>query len=274
MADDRRRNDEPAIEEGGRDPSAPVWTHNRALGELPAAPATPGGTSSPQKPGQMPDQLDVPGQARARAPRVDRVVRPLTQAGSAQEIMGVYAPKPGAEMDPARFEQATASYEEMRKAYPAQLPPQRPAPGWALETGDALASEQQATGGAMPEPALPLSEFGEVAHARPGGGTEALGEAARTDASAAEVGSAHEPSDAPASTRSPDDATRDLTDGTGALGTSRLGQAAPSPGDLTNPAGVLPAADEGPREAADRSRGEPAGPDQGGWRPWAKKRRR
>ncbi len=244
MADQRRRSSAPGIqEEGGRDPQAPTWTRNQNQGELPLAPSTPGGAMSPQKPGQSPDRSTIPGQARRVSPKVDRVVRPLTEAGTAQEIMGVYAAKPGAEMDPARFEQATATYEELRKAYPAQLPSQRPGPGWALETGDAHASEQQAIGGSSAMASLPMSAVSEVAQVRPGGGTAAHGEPLRRDAPAAEVGSAYDPSDAPREVRATEDATRDLTSGDGSLGTSSLGDAAPSPGDLTNPAGALSAGD-------------------------------
>src|SRR5215216_6358233 len=85
----------------------------------------PGARSSPQIPGQTIDQFSVPGHTNYRVARTTTVRRPLTQFGTAQEIMGVYAPKPGQENDPARFEQASASYEELRKADPALLTPVR-----------------------------------------------------------------------------------------------------------------------------------------------------
>jgi len=62
------------------------------------------------------------------------VRRPLTQYGTAQEIMGVF-PAPNEEAEKAEFEQATASVEELRKAYPWQLPPEGPTPVFALDQG-------------------------------------------------------------------------------------------------------------------------------------------
>ncbi len=48
--------------------------------------------------------------------------------------MGVFGAEPGQEREPARFEQATASFEEVRKANPAQWPPVRPVAGYTLDT--------------------------------------------------------------------------------------------------------------------------------------------
>lgn len=271
MVEEQRRAEAPrvvgaprVVDEGGRDPQAAEREHNRGLGELPAAPSAPGGGSSPQKPGQAPNRSTIPGQYRVRVPRVEHPTRPLTEAGTAQEIMGVYAAKPGAEMDPARFEQATASYEELRKAYPAQLPPGRPRPGYALETGDAIAGEQQAIGGAMPAAALPSSAVGEPAGARPGGGTAELGGPVRTDAAAA-VGGALDPGDASASVRSAADAVRDPMDG-GEAGMSRWAEAAPVPGEMRSPGGALSAADGGAAGASAASTEPAASRRPGGWR--------
>ncbi|MDP9365497.1 MAG: hypothetical protein M3Q10_14950, partial [Chloroflexota bacterium] len=91
--------------------------------DTPQAPETPGAQFSPQHPGEVPDRSTVPGQYSTRVPRATRARRPLTEYGSAQAIMNVYAAPPGQELEPSRFEQATATFEELRKAYPAQVPP-------------------------------------------------------------------------------------------------------------------------------------------------------
>ena len=219
---------------------------NQDRDETPQAPESPGAISSPQHPGEVPDRSTVPGQFATRVRRATSVRRPLTEYGSAQAIMDVYAAPPGKELDPSRFEQATASYEELRKAYPAQLPPDHPAPGYALARGDATASEMQAIE-AGPAPAAPMTATGEAYNARPAGGTAEVAPPARTDAPAAQVGSAFSPSDAPASVRSPSDAAAGsgaVVEG-GAAGESRWAAAAPKPGDLTSAAGTLPAAKDG-----------------------------
>lgn len=220
-------------------------------GDLPLAPDAPGATTSPQHPGMVPDRSTVPGQFATHLVAAPNPLRPLTEYGTAQRIMGAYGASPGDEGDPSRFEQATAAYEEIRKAYPAQLPPERPAPGYALDHGDAMASERQAIG-AGPGPSAPATtaRSGEAYNARPDGGTAEVAPPARGEASAAEVGSAFAPSDAPASVRSPADAVA----GEGASTQSRWAEAAPSPGDLSSPAGTLPAAKEGETNAPDGSR--------------------
>jgi hypothetical protein len=58
----------------------------------------------------------------------------LTQYGTAQEIVHVY-PEPNEEPAIAEFEQATASGEELRKAYPWQRTPKRPTPAFDLGYG-------------------------------------------------------------------------------------------------------------------------------------------
>ena len=61
--------------------------------------------------------------------------RPLTQYGTAQEIMHVFSKFPEDTITPGDFEQATASFEELRKADLSMLPPVRPAHP-ALATGE------------------------------------------------------------------------------------------------------------------------------------------
>ena len=228
-------------------PVDPDAAHDHmADNEPPLASEAPGAVSSPQLPGEVPDRSTVPGHHSTRVPRATNVQRPLTEYGTAQALMNVFAAPPGKEMEPSRFEQATAAYEEMRKAYPAELPPSRPAPGYALERGDATASEMQAIE-AGPAPSAPMTASGEAYNARPAGGTGEVAPPARTDAPAAEVGSAFSPSDAPSSVRSPSDA---IEQGGGKVGQSRWAEAAPRPGDLSGPAGTLPAAKDG--EPADQ----------------------
>ncbi len=104
-------------------------------------PEAPGASWSPQIPGEVPDRSGVPGEGvlpvavPETPPR-----RPITEYGTAQRIMRVYAPKDGNEDDPARFEQAPISYEEQRKAYPALRTPMRPLPGYQLAEGTHAAS--------------------------------------------------------------------------------------------------------------------------------------
>ena len=230
------------------DPGA--YARNQERDDTPLGSEAPGAVSSPQHPGEVPDRSTIPGQRRTRTPRRTLPVRrPLTEYGTAQAIMNVFAPPPDNPMDPARFEQATAAYEELRKAYPAQLPPDRPGPGYALAEGDRMASELQAIE-AGPTPSAPGTATGEAYNAAPGAPTAdaaaAVAPPARMEAPAAQVGSAFSPSDAPASVRSPSDAvTGGGATGTGTAGESRWAEAAPKPGDLTSTAGTLPAAKDG-----------------------------
>lgn len=226
------------------DPEASHRHHDRD--DTPQGPVTPGGQSSPQHPGQVPDRSTVPGQYTTRVPWATSVRRPLTEYGTAQAIMDVFAAKPGEEMEPSRFEQATASFEELRKAYPAQVPPVRPAPGYALEQGDAQASELQAIEGGSPvgQTTEPAVASGEAYNARPDGATAPP---ARSDAPAAEVGSAFSPSDAPSSVRYPDEAVAGVggIDEGWQVGESRSAEASPRPGDEVSVAGVMPSAKDG-----------------------------
>ncbi|HWV23369.1 MAG TPA: hypothetical protein VNZ58_04195 [Thermomicrobiales bacterium] len=121
----------------------------------PILPVAPGAVTSPQIPGQVPDRSSVPGenQIPVPPPPAGGPRRPLVERETAQGIMHVYAPKNGNEDDPARFEQATVSYEEIRKAVPFLRTPIRPAAGYALADGTrvsnsalaALSSRAQAT---------------------------------------------------------------------------------------------------------------------------------
>jgi len=100
------------------------------------APMAPGATRSPQVPGQVPDRSSVPEHGHLPPPLpAGEVRRPKVESSSAQGIMGVYEAHDGNETDPARFEQATASYEEVRKADPGLRTPVRPTAGYALGDG-------------------------------------------------------------------------------------------------------------------------------------------
>lgn len=91
------------------------------------APPAPGASVSPQHPGMAPDQSSAPGHTNARVSPATSKRRPLTQYGTAEEIMHVFSKVPEDQLQPGDFEQATASFEELRKAEPALLPPVRPA---------------------------------------------------------------------------------------------------------------------------------------------------
>lgn len=93
----------------------------------PKLPPAPGASVSPQHPGDTPDRSGVPGYAGQPLPKVAATRRPLTQYGTAEEIMRVYKRVPEAEMKPEHFEQAPPSNEEQRKSNPALLTPIRPA---------------------------------------------------------------------------------------------------------------------------------------------------
>jgi hypothetical protein len=90
------------------------------------SPPAPGASASPQKPGMTPDRSSVPGHFSTRVAPPLTKRRPLTQYGTAEEIMKVFKKVPEEQVTAKSFEQATASYEELRKAYPWELPPVRP----------------------------------------------------------------------------------------------------------------------------------------------------
>ena len=103
------------------------------------SPPAPGAVSSPQQPGKTPDRSSIPGHFSTRVSRPASKRRPLTQYGSAEEIMNTYKRVPEDEIKPEHFEQATASFEELRKATLALLPPARPATR-AVEAGEVSAA--------------------------------------------------------------------------------------------------------------------------------------
>lgn len=102
-------------------------------------PMAPGATLSPQAPGQVPDRSEVPGEGALPVPPADNPRPPLTEFGTAQRIARIHAPRDGNEEDPSRFEIGAASYEELRKAYPALRTPVRPTSGYQLADGSHLA---------------------------------------------------------------------------------------------------------------------------------------
>lgn len=122
---------------------------------IPRSPASPGASSSPQLPGKTPDRSPIPGHGLLRSPGLaGPVVRPLTQYGTAQEIMNVL-PAPDEDAEPKDFEQRGVSFQENRKSTPWKMTPLRPMPNFALDQG--VAEEPpalEATGeAALPEEA-------------------------------------------------------------------------------------------------------------------------
>lgn len=108
-------------------------------------PVAPGAVSSPQIPGQVPDRSSISGEGVLPVPAAKGPsIRPVSELGTSQELMGVYLPIGGNERDPSRFEQARASYEEVRKAFPNLRTPTRPAPGYALAEGTRIANAELA----------------------------------------------------------------------------------------------------------------------------------
>jgi hypothetical protein len=108
-----------------------------ASDHLAPPPKAPGATSSPQIPGMTPDDPDLPGKTRGTLPPLRTNLRPLTEYGSAQRLLRLFTPAPGAELKPEDWEQGLSAGEESRKADPALLTPFRPLPGHALGIGRA-----------------------------------------------------------------------------------------------------------------------------------------
>jgi hypothetical protein len=79
-----------------------------------------------------PDYSTITGEAREVAPPAASLQRPVSQYGTAQEIMDVFNPGADGVWDKTDFEQAPTSDEERRKALPTALTPIRPVPGFAL----------------------------------------------------------------------------------------------------------------------------------------------
>ena len=103
----------------------------------------PGGMIAPHQPGMQPDRTRVPTHEGEPIPPAATKVRPLTQYGTAEEMLGVFKQKPMDQLEPADFEQAPASSEEMRHATPALLTPIRPGPALgrapAIDAGETTA---------------------------------------------------------------------------------------------------------------------------------------
>jgi hypothetical protein len=102
--------------------------------------AAPGARRSPQIPGKVPDRSTVPGHFATQVPKPVSVMRPLTQYQTAQEITKRFRQYAPDQITPEQFEQANASFEEVRKAHPADNPPVRPSRGYALQIGDEAAA--------------------------------------------------------------------------------------------------------------------------------------
>jgi len=102
---------------------------------VPRSPRAPAATASPQRPGMTPDQPDLPGRSRGSLPPLASNRRPLTEYGTAQQLIGVFTPKPGEAMQASDWEQGPSAMEELRKADPALLTPIRPLGGVGLGIG-------------------------------------------------------------------------------------------------------------------------------------------
>jgi hypothetical protein len=89
-----------------------------------------------------PDRSTIPGESRRTAPPAGANQRPVSQYGTAQEILQVFTPGENGVWDKSDFEQAPSSQEEERKANPAALTPIRPVAGFAL--GESAAVDQVA----------------------------------------------------------------------------------------------------------------------------------
>lgn len=108
----------------------------------------PGAMVSPQAPGMVPDRTTVPGHVDEPTPPATSKERPLSQNGTAEELAGVFKRKPMDQLEPADFEQADATLEELRKANPADLSPIRPAgaPGHRLAVEPGKETRELGTG--------------------------------------------------------------------------------------------------------------------------------
>ncbi|MEZ4530632.1 MAG: hypothetical protein R2855_06330 [Thermomicrobiales bacterium] len=105
-------------------------------------PEAPGGMKTMLKPGSAPDRSTIPGQWSVKAPAPKGPpTRPASQYLTAQELSHAM-PLPDEAAEPSDWEQAPASFEESRKAYPWQNPPRRPTPWFTL--GDGVAADDPA----------------------------------------------------------------------------------------------------------------------------------
>jgi hypothetical protein len=142
-----------------------------ASDHLPPPPKAPGATSSPQLPGMTPDDPELPGHERGTLLPLASNRRPLTEYGTAQRLLHLFTPAPGATLQAADWEQGPASKEEVRKADPALLTPFRPLTGYGLGVGraapaiapdsfEAIGEVSEAT----PHPEAVPDSAGPVAH--------------------------------------------------------------------------------------------------------------
>jgi hypothetical protein len=212
MTDSTRRRDNPMdVRPGpaapqGRRPAQPGSPPPAPIRSVQGSPPAPGAVRSPQVPGQVPDRSGIPGHDRLPVPKATQPRPPLTEFGTAQRIMRVFELAPDQADNPARWEQATASYEELRKADPSLLSPFRPAPGFNLAEGDVdLSVLPEAEGAAPALPPTPPS---------------------------------------PAQAQPPTDAQK-VSPSDAAVPHQARGATAPAPGDAVSPGGTLPAAKGG-----------------------------
>jgi hypothetical protein len=106
-----------------------------ASDHVPPSPPAPGAEHSPQRPGETPDTPDLIGKPRGSMQPLASVMRPLTEYGTAQRILGMYTFAPGAEVKPEDWEQGPSAFEEQRKAHISLLTPPRPLSGYGLGLG-------------------------------------------------------------------------------------------------------------------------------------------
>ena len=106
-----------------------------ASDHVPPSPAAPGAEHSPQRPGETPDTPDLIGKPRGSMQPLATARRPLTEYGTAQRILGMYAFGEGAEVKPEDWEQGPSAQEEQRKAHTSLLTPARPLSGYGLGLG-------------------------------------------------------------------------------------------------------------------------------------------
>ena len=100
------------------------------------APQTPGAIHSPQEPGETMWRSTVPEHGQLPVPPATDFRRPITEYGTAQRIMGIYAVRGDNKDDPQRFEMGPQSYEELRKAFPALRQPLSTTPNYVLADGE------------------------------------------------------------------------------------------------------------------------------------------
>jgi hypothetical protein len=116
------------------DPVGPPLV-DAASDHVPPSPAAPGAEHSPQRPGETPDTPDLIGKPRGSMQPLASVMRPLTEYGTAQRILGMYTFAAGAEVKPEDWEQGPSAQEEQRKAQSSLLTPDRPLSGYGLGLG-------------------------------------------------------------------------------------------------------------------------------------------